>query len=279
MLRLPSRLTYTALLLSFGLLSCSTPEVTDVTSDSPIDGATGQLILVANGEERIREGFVSKDGWQLEFDHAFVNFGEVKAYQTDPPFDANSKSELKAKETVTFLEKSQTVDLVTGDTEADLTTVQEVTAPVGHYNSLAWRLARGNEGEVANATLVLIGRATKDGETIDFTLNFQEELNYVCGEFVGEERKGYLTQNDRAEVETTFHFDHLFGEGRKPADDTLNVEALGFGPLAALAENGQLIIDQETLEERLSPSDVEKLRYSLVGLGHVGEGHCRYQES
>ncbi|MGK7942917.1 MAG: DUF4382 domain-containing protein [Microcystaceae cyanobacterium] len=281
-------LTHLSLILSLGLIGCSPSNPPTVTnpdsspSNSPTvtnpDSATkGQLILVANGEDFIRQGFVSKDGWQIDFDHAYVNLSSIKAYQTDPPFDPDSKAELKAKETAILLEKTQTVDLAAGDADADPIVVQEITAPVGSYNSLEWQVIKGNEGETDNATIVLIGKATKDGQTVDFTLNLQEELSYVCGEFIGDERKGYVTEEESTEIETTFHFDHLFGDAETPADDDLNVKALGFEPLANLAENGQLIIDQTTLEQKLSPTDTEKLQKALIGLGHVGEGHCRYE--
>jgi hypothetical protein len=289
MLPFSSRLTSLGLILSLGLLGCTnanSPDAAvsdqDTTTDTTTDTETtanasnGQLILVANGEDFIRQGFVSKDGWQINFDHAYVNLSDVKAYQTDPPFDPDSKAEIKPKETVILLEKSQIVDLAAGDEAAEPIVVQETTAPVGTYNSLQWKVIKGNEGETENATIVLIGTATKDGQTVDFTLNLQEELNYACGEFVGDQRKGYLTENSSTQMETTFHFDHLFGDAETPADDSLNVEALGFEPLANLAQNGQLTIDQATLEQQLSPDDAEKLQNALIGLGHVGEGHCRY---
>ncbi|MGK7930154.1 MAG: DUF4382 domain-containing protein [Microcystaceae cyanobacterium] len=280
MLQLSSRLTGFGLVLSLGLIGCSdanAPDTTNSETKTTADAVKGQLTLVANGEDFIRQGFVSKDGWQIDFDHAYVNLSQVKAYQTEPPFDPDGKDPIKPKETAILLEQSQIVDLAAGDAEASPIVVQEMTAPVGNYNSLEWQVIKGDTEEMADSTIVLIGTAAKDGQTVNFTLNLQEELSYSCGEFVGDERKGYLTENDSTEMETTFHFDHLFGDAETPADDSLNVEALGFEPLANLAENGQLIIDQTTLAQKLSPTDAEKLQKALLSLGHVGEGHCRYQ--
>lgn len=56
---------------------------------------------------------------------------------------------------------------------------------------------------------------------------------------------------------------------------TLNQEAIGFEPLASLAQNGQLKVNQTDLEQKLDSENYEKLQQALFGLGHVGEGHCR----
>ncbi len=79
---------------------------------------------------------------------------------------------------------------------------------------------------------------------------------------------------ERGEVETTFHFDHIFGDSETSADDALNVDALGFAPLAQLASGDRLTLDDATLSQQLSPEDQEKLTKAVIGLGHVGEGHC-----
>ena len=50
--------------------------------------ATGTLEFRANGEDFVRQGFVSKDGWSIEFDSIYVCLDNIKAYQTDPVYDA-----------------------------------------------------------------------------------------------------------------------------------------------------------------------------------------------
>jgi len=114
---------------------------------------------------------------------------------------------------------------------------------------------------------------------------------FTCGEYVGEERKGFVRVGQVADLEVTFHFDHLFGDGSLPPNDSLNQAALGFAPLVKL--------DPVSLEQRLAASaarstgggsDLLEVDWGdlqegspaakavleiLHHLGHVGEGHCR----
>jgi len=50
-------------------------------------GATGNLKFYANGEDFVRQGFVSKDGWAITFDHVYINLSDIAAYQTEPPYE------------------------------------------------------------------------------------------------------------------------------------------------------------------------------------------------
>ena len=90
-----------------------------------------------------------------------------------------------------------------------------------------------------------------------FSCRWTENLGFVCGDFIGDTRKGILTDGETADVEATFHFDHLFGDGDAPADDEINTGALGFGPIAALAENGEVSLTSNDLEQNLNK---ERLR-------------------
>ncbi len=105
-------------------------------------------------------------------------------------------------------------------------------------------------------------------------LGFNRPIEYVCGEYVGDARKGIVKAGETGEVEATFHFDHIFGDNEAPADDALNLEALGFEPLADLASGNSLDLDESALSEELSPENYQKLTKAISGLGHVGEGHC-----
>jgi hypothetical protein len=129
-------------------------------------------------------------------------------------------------------------------------------------------------GPSAGYTLWMQGTATQDGETIPFTVKVKEELAFTCGDFVGVDRKGILAAGNTADLEATFHFDHLFGDSGTPADDSLNEGALGFGPLAALAQNGVVDVDSTALQAGLSATDYTTFLAILPSLGHVGEGHC-----
>ncbi|MEO1447356.1 MAG: hypothetical protein AAFV46_14205, partial [Cyanobacteria bacterium J06635_11] len=168
-----------------------------------------------------------------------------------------------------------TVDLAAGDEDAEPIVVTEIDdAPSGRYNALSWTMVPPTEGPAAGYPLMLIGTATKDGKSVDFQLQMDENLGFVCGDFIGDTRKGILTSGETADVEATFHFDHLFGDGDAPADDEINTGALGFEPIAALAENGEVSLTSDDLEQNLNKEDYETLQTLLPSLGHVGEGHC-----
>ena len=123
-------------------------------------------------------------------------------------------------------------------------------------NALAFKMARAESGPAAGYSLVMIGTAQKDGQSVDFVINVEEECGYQCGEYVGDERKGIVPENGTADLEMTFHFDHIFGDADTPLDDELNLGAIGFEPFAG----------SDQVEDVLDMSEMH--------LGHVGEGHC-----
>ncbi|NDJ75980.1 MAG: DUF4382 domain-containing protein [Chloroflexi bacterium] len=238
--------------------------------------ATGTLEFYANGEDFVRQGFVSKDGWAISFDHVYVNLTGITAYQSDPPYEPADEDAELVFDVEAILEGSYLVDLAEGDEDADPLLVGEVDAPEGFYNALSWEMVpvEDEESDMDGYTLLIIGTAEKDGEVIDFTLGIEQSYTYTCGEYVGDERKGILEADDYADLEMTFHFDHVFGDGELPPDDGLNETAPGFAPFAALAEDGVLVTDLAALEEQLSEDDWTLLVDILPTLGHVGEGHC-----
>ena len=217
---------------------------------------TGQLGLVADGEDLAAEGFLepelTKDGWELRFDSILVTLANVTAHQTEPPYDAESGAAIQAVTSVTLVDRPVTIDLLATDENGGVE-VATVEAPAGFYNALAWDLVPGEDG----ASMILIGTATRDGETVDFRLVTSDAVRHLCGEYVGDERKGILAAGGEAALDATFHLDHLFGRADKPADDAMNTGALGFDPFAAGGEHG----------------------FALDGLhvGHVGEGHCHVE--
>lgn len=231
----------------------------------------GTLQFNANGEDFVRQGFVSKDGWQITFEHVNVTLAEIQAYQTDPPYDAHEGQAIEADVTVN-LEGTHTIDLAEGDEDAAPILVGEMSdVAVGHFNAVSFQMVNAPESDY---TLVIVGAAERDGEAIDFTINVENEYTYTCGDFVGDERKGILAADGTADVEMTFHFDHVFGDADTPLDDDLNVLAPGFDPFAELAEDGVLDIDMAGLEDALSSDVYQILVDTLPTLGHVGEGHC-----
>lgn len=273
---LRSHSTFLVGLAGFALItSCAQPESTEETdSTQPVAAeAPGTLRLVANGEDFVRQGFTTRDGWRVDFDRVVVTVANVEAYQTEPAFDPNSEEPLQATEQVSLVDTPQTIDLAAGDAEAEPILVTETNAPPGFYNALAWQLVADGDGH----SIVAAGTAQKDGREIDFTLSFGTQLAYTCGEFIGDDRKGILASEGSAELETTFHFDHIFGDGEAPPDDEINTGALGFEPLANLAEGDTLEVDMMALETNLTPTEYETLQEAIIGLGHVGEGHCRHE--
>lgn len=249
-------------LLTMSLAACS--------GSSPAT-ETGSLVFTANGEEFIREGFLSKDGWKLTFDHAYVSLSELTAYITNPAYDVAQGWDINAVESVT-LPGSYVVDLAAAD--ADPVVLGQLdNVPAGHYNASSWTMARATQGPTFGYILVLVGSAFKDGEEISFILRFDDELLYRGGEYIGDERKGIVTAGNTANVEATFHFDHLFGDGEEEPDNEINLKALGFAPFAALAENNSLELSAADFQQK-DPEAYEQLRSIYLHLAHVGEGHC-----
>lgn len=241
------------------------------SEDAAQQGEGGTLQFYANGEDFVRQGFVSKDGWAISFDHVYVTLADVTAYQADPPFDAQEGGEPQAAVLVP-LDGSYTLDLAEGDETADPIMIATTDAPAGRYSALSWSMVTAADGPASGGVIVMEGAAEKEGETIPFSIKFGHEEQYHCGDYIGDERKGILEAGDTADLEATFHFDHVFGDGDLPADDELNAGALGFEPFAALTDGGSVDVDMEALEQSFSPEDTEKLM--ALHLAHVGEGHC-----
>lgn len=254
----------------------NTHQVTAETTD------TSSLSLVANGEDFVRQGFVSKDGWQIDFEKVYVNLASATAYAVDATFNpqkGDTKSAIDYQEKVNLLEQTKTVDLAEGEAEAAPILVSQSNAPENFYNALSFQLdTAGSDSAIAGKTIALIGTASKNGETVNFNLGFNRPIEYVCGEFIGDERQGIVTPETSGKVEATFHFDHIFGDADTPATEALNQDALGFQPLATLASNGTLEMQDTELAEQLSASDYQKLSTAIASLGHVGEGHCVINE-
>ena len=216
--------------------------------------AVGTLQFDANGEDFVRQGFVSKDGWSINFDHVYITLADVTACQTDPPYDPHSSADMNCDVKIS-LDNVYTVDLAEGGDNAPPILVDEVAdAPVGHYNAISWKMVKAPTGPAAGYSVVMIGTAEKDGQIVDFVINVEEECVYICGEYVGDERKGIVVDGGTADLDMTFHFDHIFGDAETPLDDALNLGALGFEPFA---EGGEVDLNMAELH-----------------LGHVGEGHC-----
>ncbi len=264
-----------AVLVAGSLMGCNSP--TPPSSD--VQESTGSLNLRANGEDFVRQGFTSKDGWQIQFNHVYVTLDQVKAYQSDPPFNAEEEGEIEA-ETILAFDSPQTVDLAAGDGDAEPILVGQLEdVPVGVYNALSWQMLPALEGPAQGHTLLLDGVAEKDDRRINFQVSVDRGYSYTCGEFVGDQRKGIVTDGKSADVEATFHLDHIFGDRTAPDDDDINVGALGFEPLANLAQNDTVELDESMWRSQLTPEEVKRFDEALNSLGHVGEGHCHQSQT
>lgn len=235
------------------------------------DAATATLQFRANGEDFVRQGFITKDGWQISFEHLYVTLSNITAHQADPPYDALAADELQAVASVA-LPGTHTVDLAAGDETAEPILIGEVAAPAGRYNALSWDMVRASEGPASGAVVLLVGTASKDGTSLPFTIQLDRESSQTCGDFVGDERKGILAANSTADLEATFHFDHLFGDGEAAPDDEINTSALGFEPFARLAQAGSVTADSAAMQANFTPDELALLEE--MHLPHVGEGHC-----
>lgn len=260
-----------------GLGGCST-----IRSSNPGSSAkaathqaqgTGELEIRANGEDFVRDGFISKDGWAIRFEHLYVGLADVAALQTKPPFDPDWGVKPNIQSHVN--QAPVTVVDLADDSAPTALVAQFPKAQAGRYNALGWRITPAPSGPSQGQSLSLVGQATQGSETISFVIDWDESYQYLCGDFIGDQRKGILKAGDRADLEATFHFDHVFGDGDAPPEDELNQDALGFGPLAALAEDGSLSSNRSALQSQLDPADFNTLEKAIAGLAHVGEGHCQ----
>lgn len=248
---------HTILVIGALVLATISGLVLTACSDDDADGATGTLQFQANGEDFVRQGFVSKDGWRIAFDNVYVTLSEITAYQTDPPYDAHTGGQIDGEVEVS-LDGIHTIDLAEGGENADPILVGEMSdVRTGHYNAISWEMARADSGPAAAYSVMMVGTAEKDGQTEDFSITIDSVCDYHCGEFVGDERKGFVSKDGTAEMEMTFHFDHLFGDAELSADDPLNTGAPGYEALRDMPQGGGADFNMAELH-----------------LGHVGEGHC-----
>ncbi len=228
--------------------------LTVLCSSTPAALSANELTFLANGEALALDGFqhpeLTADGWALTFDRILVNLTDIAAWQTDPPFMADGPVITGG---ALVLPAQGFVDLL-GVDDSGKVALGTVPAPIGHYNALSFTMTPATEGAFAGFSLVLEGTATKDGQSMPFTLLSADTIAHACGEYVGDARLGFVTGTTAAEVEMTFHLDHLFGRADLPADDDMNTKALGFDPFASGGRH----------------------EFTLGGLhlGHVGEGHC-----
>jgi hypothetical protein len=222
-------------------------------------GDPGTLIVTANGEDFVRRGFTDRDGWGISFDHLYINLIDPTAYTPH------------GEEAV--LAGSHWVDLAAGDADAmpvEIGRLESVRA--ANYQSLRFGLGRLEEGDFQGSSIVMIGRAVKDGTTLPFTIRLDEEMVFDGREgYVGDELKGLLAPGGVSEVEMTFHFDHIFGDQAASEDDHVNANSVGFAFFLPFVANGRVDVSQAEITREPA---YERLVRAVWNLGHLGEGHC-----
>jgi hypothetical protein len=243
----------------FTLISVSV-SVLILSSCTKTPQGTGTIIFTANGEDFVREGFVSRDGWAISFDKVYVNIVDPTAY--------NSKDGLKS-----ILKNAYFVDLAAGDAKAEPIVVgQNEKVLHGNYQSLKFSIKKAASGEYKDSSIIMIGTAKKAGKSVNFTIRLDEELDFDGKEgFVGDEVKGVLAENGKTSVEMTFHFDHIFGDKEAGAGDHINTGSVGFDFFNAHAKDGKVDVTQVMLKN--SPAYGTLIK-AISTLGHLGEGHC-----
>lgn len=269
-------LTFYALLMSICLAACGGQDQQpgEQVGEPSAEPGNGSLMIVANGEDFVRDGFISKDGWHIAFRHLYVTVSEFRAYQTDPPYDPHSGGEITGEVEVA-LEGVHTADLVPGEGESETPAVGILEqVPEGHYNAMSWTLTPSAEGPSAGYSVYIDAQAEKGDQSYNVLLGFEDIYHYSAGEYVGDVRKGFVSPGETGELEMTFHFDHIFGDAEQPSDCELNEMAIGFEPFAALMGEGTVEEDLASLETKLQPEVYAMLLEVLPTLGHTGEGHC-----
>lgn len=239
---------------------------------------SGTLQFYTTGGDIVQQGLLSKDGWQLTFDHVYVTVAELTAYQTDPPYDPVYSADIVRYEISTVLDGSHTLDLKSGDGTRML--VGEATdVQPGAYNAVSWKMVPASAGDAAGYSLALHGTAEKEGQAINFGIQLDWEATFMCGDhFIAgadlKAQKGRLDAGGMADLEMNFAFDALFGDGTLHETSVLNRAALGFGPLAALAQGDVLDIDLSTLQAELSDDDYQAFGEALIEIAYTGSKLC-----
>ncbi|NOQ22769.1 MAG: DUF4382 domain-containing protein [Candidatus Aegiribacteria sp.] len=265
------------LVLGLTFVSCGADEAgqdaQEITEDIQQE-TTGELGFTANGEDFVRSGFISSDGWHITFRHLYVTITGVTAYQTDPPYDPHSGEEIIG-DVLVELNGVFTIDLAEGDENAEPILIGILDdVPAGHYNAISWSMIPSTEGPSKGYSVYIDAQAEKGNQSYNVRLGVETGYRYSAGEFVGDVRKGFVIPGESGELEMTFHFDHIFGDIEEPAECDLNMMALGFDPFAELMQEGTVEEDLTTLEGKISAETYAKLVEVLCTLGHTGEGHC-----
>ncbi|MBF0235943.1 MAG: hypothetical protein HQK65_23355 [Desulfamplus sp.] len=249
---------------------------------STVGIGTGTLNFNVNGEDFIRNGFTSKDGWAISFDHAYCGISDYTAYTSSTAESITTSGNY-------ILDLKEGVDALNVHTNA--------SAKAGHYDRISFSLCPINTSTAefygsANTNpssltsnfgsnvLVLTGQATSGSNVISFSFAFDQDLGWMSiGPYGSDDGTipDMLPPNETSAVEATFHIDHIFGDYSTPQGEGVNAGACGFQPFAELVpgENGTLTVNGLfDLQNRLSGNVYSTFFKAFLTLGHSGEEHC-----
>ncbi len=262
----------------------------DDDDDDDNDDATGSgtLEFYANGEEFIRDGFTGKTGWDITFDHFYMNIQGATAYQvvestssaqTTLKHAGHPHEDIPEGTAHEALTDAYYLDLHEGD---DRQLIDSVTgAAAGNYNYVAFSIVQADDGEYSGYSIVMIGTAVKGDEAVTFNIKLDEEMTFsTCKQELDDEYAGVVDDGGTGSVELTFHSDHIFGDADEALDDPLSVNpgAIGFQPFADLDTDadGVINVDQSDIEADFDSNTLGIFLAALYTIGHSGEGHCEY---
>lgn len=286
-----------ALSLTVFLAACSDDD------DDDEDPGSGTIVFLTNGEDFIREGFTTVDGYDISFDNFYINVYGPTAFQVAesasdddddddtteerassliPQHAGHDHSEIGEGTAHVSLTGDYFVDLAQGSAPAELGSIEDVA--VGNYNYLNFtvRPATSDSEELVDGyegfSIVMIGQAVTGTTTIDFEIKLTEEMSFInCGPVA--DNAGVVANGGEATVDLTFHSDHIFGDYETIGEeDSVNGISIGFGPFAALAVDGTANLTQEDLAAGFEASIYTKFIEAVKTLGHTGEAHCYLSE-
>ncbi len=221
---------------------------------SACSSTKGELTIIANGEGFVKDGFTDKGNWEISFDNVYVNLSNIEAYSDENKVSIKDSHFIDLKKVGKVVTKSVNVD---------------------NYQGLKFSLKKAKNADYKDYTIVMIGKAKKGIQSINFEIKLNEEIRWNCPDgYVGDEIKGIVEKDKPGNVEMTFHFDHIFGDIEADIDDHINTGSVGFDYFLPFAKDGKLSVDQDTLKNKTDKDTYNKFVESLKTLGHVGEGHC-----
>jgi len=303
-----------ALVMGIFAVSCEWDE--EEYDGSFFDPGRGTLEFYADGEEFIRDGFMSMDGWTVEFNHVYVNVENVWAEQSSglaPASAMDSASDMEPAhagheapdagsagyEIRAPLHGSFFVDLHDQTGPTLIGTVNGVIA--GNYDSIDFSMLPATldsdtyggaldvdlqtaaaEGltMIIEGTALFSGNGILTGSTLNFTLKLDEQMEYVnCGPNQG---LGFVSNGGVGEAYLTFHIDHIFGDYEETPHEGVNAIALGVDPIAracdSLGRDPVCTLTQTEMKANMTVIEYNTFMGALLTLGHSGEGHCHLAE-